>query len=76
MPAQAGIPASPAIEKYRVISDNLFFFKIPAFAGMTALLPHCDTVSPRGRVRVGGKISPEVRFSAYYPKSLSSVPGF
>jgi hypothetical protein len=28
MPAQAGIQAGPAIEKYRVISDNLFFFKI------------------------------------------------
>ena len=29
MPAQAGIQAGPAIEKYRVLSDNLFFFKIP-----------------------------------------------
>jgi hypothetical protein len=31
MPAQAGIQAGPAIEKYRVISDNLFFFKTPGF---------------------------------------------
>jgi hypothetical protein len=31
MPAQVGIQAGPAKEKYRVISDNLFFFKIPGF---------------------------------------------
>jgi hypothetical protein len=31
MPAQAGIQAGLAIEKYRVISDKLFFFKIPGF---------------------------------------------
>jgi hypothetical protein len=31
MPAQAGIQAGPAIEKYRVIFDNLFFFKILGF---------------------------------------------
>jgi hypothetical protein len=31
MPAQAGIQPGPAIEKYRVISNNLFFSKIPGF---------------------------------------------
>jgi hypothetical protein len=31
MPAQAGIQAGPAIEKYRVISENFSFFKIPGF---------------------------------------------
>jgi hypothetical protein len=31
MPAQAGIQAGPVIEKYRVISDDLFFFKFSGF---------------------------------------------
>jgi hypothetical protein len=31
MPAQAGIEAGPAIEKYRVLSENLFFSKISGF---------------------------------------------
>jgi hypothetical protein len=31
MPAQAGIQAGPIIEKYRVISSNLFFFKFSGF---------------------------------------------
>jgi hypothetical protein len=31
MPAEAGIQAGPVIEKFRVISGNLFFFNFPGF---------------------------------------------
>src|SRR5271157_4439639 len=59
MPAQAGIQVGPVIERYRVISDNLFFFKIPIGVGRadwfrSPLPPNRTGGSPASGSPVGG----------------------